>query len=275
MATHDDVESLPLASLTRERAVQACERIDPAWVGSLAAVMEEGGPAAVPPVLPDCVSRMVAGCNLKTTYLLVDGNHRVEAAAPLGWWAIRAVVKKGTYQEALDAAAEANAGALQKPLTHKERARLAVAMCRRHPDWSHTVVAQRLGLGSEAVDKLMQAERMRAAVDPEGKNTLPAAAGAPSARRPPSTSALAEAALAHKWTTAQLEQVIAERSGGKGKAGSAAAAPSPQAPTQPSPHLAIVSPAPVEPPPLGVRANSAGRVLARASVTPCRPRGGG
>ncbi len=92
---------------------------------------------------------------------------------------------------------DANAHATQSPLKQKERRRLVVAMAGRHLDWPHEKIAHLLGMTTDAVDKIFQAEKVIVQVDPKHNIMLPDTTARAMTDAPPATyTPLAEAATA-------------------------------------------------------------------------------
>jgi ParB-like chromosome segregation protein Spo0J len=129
MQGHSEQSSVAVDDIVVDATFQARLGLDERWVADLATVME-AEPDAVPPIT---LYRIAEG-PYAGQLVVVDGFHRLAAARRLGWTHIRATVTRGSAAEALDAAAVANAAALQKPLRPKERRRLVVTMARRHPE---------------------------------------------------------------------------------------------------------------------------------------------
>jgi len=85
---------------------------------------------------------------------------------------------------------------------------LVVAMAGRHPDWPHEKIAHLLGLTKEAADKILQAERVIAHINPQSNITLPDTTARAMTEAPPATyTPLAEAATASKWKPADTKDV--------------------------------------------------------------------
>lgn len=85
--------------------------------------------------------------------LLTDGFHRHQAAKALGKKEMVAELRQGTYREAMEFAALAN---LQhgKPLTTKERSRVAETMLLLHSDWADREIGRRCGTSQPTVGNI-------------------------------------------------------------------------------------------------------------------------
>jgi transposase-like protein len=112
-------------------------------VDRLKAVLENGG--ELPPVLIYDVP--------EHGLILVDGYHRFEAFRQLAHREIEAIVKDGPYEEALDAAEEANLLHGQMLSTYDKKNLLFRRIARKH-DWvrlSNREIARRIGVNQKTI----------------------------------------------------------------------------------------------------------------------------
>ena len=86
------------------------------------------------------------------TLLLADGYHRHAAAVMLGRKTLKAEVRHGSFNEALDFVSEVNLFH-GLPLTRAERRRAVEVKLKLHHDWSDRRMAEELGVSRELVAK--------------------------------------------------------------------------------------------------------------------------
>ena len=87
--------------------------------------------------------------------LLVDGWHRFSAGKALGLAELAVKVRKGSYREAVEYAALANVRH-GRPLTARERGRVAETLLLLHPERSDNAIAKTVGCSHMTVGKIRQ-----------------------------------------------------------------------------------------------------------------------
>ncbi|MDX2039530.1 MAG: ParB N-terminal domain-containing protein [Isosphaeraceae bacterium] len=91
--------------------------------------------------------------DVEERWLLADGFHRHAAAVRLGKESIRAEIRQGTFEEALDFVSSVNLFH-GLPLTRAERRRAVEIKLRLHHDWSDRRLAEELSIGRELIAKI-------------------------------------------------------------------------------------------------------------------------
>jgi ParB-like chromosome segregation protein Spo0J len=93
------------------------------------------------------------------TYRVIDGMHRLRAAALRGQHEIDVIFYEGDDADAFVLAVQANI-AHGLPLSHADRSAAAVRIMSSHPDWSDRKIASVAGLSHRTVGQLRTAERI-------------------------------------------------------------------------------------------------------------------
>lgn len=84
-------------------------------------------------------------------YFVVDGFDRIEAYRRAGVYTVPVVVTDGTWQDARDAAAKANAKHLARKRTGEDKRRAARMMLEDHPDWSDSRIGKHISVSHTTV----------------------------------------------------------------------------------------------------------------------------
>jgi hypothetical protein len=134
-----DIRELPMDDLVLDPSLNLRDRLDDFTVERYAESWQR---------LPPVTIFEVDG-----RWLLADGLHRHAAAVLLGKHKIRAEVRVGTFDEALDFVASVNLFH-GLPLTRSERRRAVEIKLRLHHDWSDRRLAEELAVSRELVAKI-------------------------------------------------------------------------------------------------------------------------
>jgi ParB-like chromosome segregation protein Spo0J len=144
--------------------------------------------------------------------LVVDGFHRRRAAERLGLETLRAWVKDGTYDEALDRAVMANLRH-GRPFQGNDLHAVILRLRRLHPKMSGRKIATMVGTSHTTVDDVMAVEELRREAGVPGGNMLPHSVGREIVKAAKDVrSKLANRACDAGWTVEQARQEVAAAS---------------------------------------------------------------
>lgn len=149
-----EITVIKIAAIVRDNATNPRDRIDGEIVTRYVELLDQMPPIEV--------------YNVGQDLMLADGFHRVEAAIQRGWTEIRAHIRHGSRQDALEFAIRANARHGQ-PLTKDERRKAWRKLYELHPEWSLAQFAEALAMPRSTVDVWRDAEDVIAEV-PEAEN---------------------------------------------------------------------------------------------------------
>src|SRR4051794_11643648 len=133
-----DIRELPLDDLVLDPSLNLRDRLDDFTVERYAEAWQRLPPVTV--------------YEVEGQWLLADGLHRHAAAVILGKKTIRAEIREGTVDDALDFVSSVNLFH-GLPLTRSERRRAVDIKLRLHHDWSDRRMAEELGVSRELVAK--------------------------------------------------------------------------------------------------------------------------
>ncbi len=134
-----DIRELPMDDLVLDPSLNLRDRLDDFTVERYAESWQRLPPVTV--------------FEVEGRWLLADGLHRHAAAVLLGKQKIRAEIRVGTFDDALDFVASVNLFH-GLPLTRSERRRAVEIKLRLHHDWSDRRLAEELAVSRELVAKI-------------------------------------------------------------------------------------------------------------------------
>lgn len=102
--------------------------------------------------------------------ILYDGFHRVSAARQLNWIKIKAIVKKGSVQDAYAAACLANLKH-GKPLTINERKKAICEFIKLRVEWSNRRIADEVGIHHTTIGRRRKELEAKGEIEPQEKRT--------------------------------------------------------------------------------------------------------
>jgi hypothetical protein len=133
--------TLKLDEIVKHKALQAPDRTNRDHVADLKEAVEKKEE------LPRIQVIEVEGMG----YLLVDGHHTYDGFVAAGRKTIAATVRKGTFEDAVLAAAKANQKHLGLKRSHKTKRWAVMSVLGLHSDWSDARIAKEVGVSANMV----------------------------------------------------------------------------------------------------------------------------
>src|SRR5512139_703507 len=133
--------TLKLEEIVKHKALQAPDRTSREHIADLKEAIEKKED------LPRILVYDVEGMG----HLLVDGHHTYDGALAAGRKTIAVTIKKGTFEDAVLAAAKANQKHLGLKRSHKTKRWAVMSVLGLHSDWSDAKVAKEVGVSANLV----------------------------------------------------------------------------------------------------------------------------